>query len=249
MSVWPCMGTPSLAQKPFHACPVDVRSKTLQSFRQLSPAPPPKKNQNSFPNPYPKRPRQSGDPCFCVSNRQLRQCPLGCLDGLSLALPGSLSLLLHCEKIMARNLIWSQCPLPGVISASKCELRMLRRWAYSTVERAVYDLCPPVRHSVFQATEQKHHKQGPQVLLYSSPPRIKSKATKYQGTEPYAVDHAPIPSPRDAAPSGVWQIYGTTTGGRQGIHWVLGSIAGSQGSTLATSSSSSGSGGAGSREM
>lgn len=41
------------------------------------------------------------------------------------SLPGSLSLLLHCEKIMARNLIWSQCQLPGMISASKCELRVL----------------------------------------------------------------------------------------------------------------------------
>lgn len=41
------------------------------------------------------------------------------------SLPGSLSLLLHCEKIMARNLIWSQCQLPGMISASECELRVL----------------------------------------------------------------------------------------------------------------------------
>lgn len=46
-----------------------------------------------------------------------------------ISLPGSVSLLLHCEKIMARNLIWSQGQLPGVTSASKCEIRMLRRWA------------------------------------------------------------------------------------------------------------------------
>jgi hypothetical protein len=82
--------------------------------------------------------------------------------------------------------------------------------------------CPPVCHWVFQATEQKQHKQGPQVLVYSAPPRIKSKALIHQGTKPYTVDHAPMPSPRDAAPSGVWWIYGITTGGRQGIHWVLG---------------------------
>lgn len=57
-------------------------------------------------------------------------------------------------------------------------------------------------------------------MVYSAPPRIKSKAMIHQGTKPYTVDHAPIPSPRDTAPSGVWWIYGITTGGRQGIHWV-----------------------------
>lgn len=126
------------SQRPFHTYPIDVRSKALTPELQATLS----SQKNIFPNPYPKRARQPGDPCFCVSNHQLRQCPLGCLDGLSLSLPGSLSLLLHCEKIMARNLIWSQCQLPGVISASKCEFRMLRRWAYFTVETAAYDLLP-----------------------------------------------------------------------------------------------------------
>jgi hypothetical protein len=59
-------------QRPFQWIGLSMgkQKHSPQGFQQLSPA------QNHFPNPYPKRARQSGDPCFCVSNHQLRQCPL-----------------------------------------------------------------------------------------------------------------------------------------------------------------------------
>lgn len=60
-----------------------------------------------------------------------------------------------------------------------------------------------VRGSVFHATEQEQHKQGPKVWVYSAPPRTKSKAMAHQRIKPYTVNHTPIPSPEDAATSGV----------------------------------------------
>lgn len=168
-----------------------------------------------------------------------------------ISLPGSVSLLLHCEKIMARNLIWSQGQLPGVTSASKCEIRMLRRWALfhsgnscprPSATRTPFGL---PGHGIGAAQTR-----SPGFWFIQAHPELNQRL--YDTSRDQTIHcglYASIPSPRDATSSGVWWIYGITTGGRQGIHWVLVLPLAVRAQLWLTSSSSSGSGGAGSREM
>lgn len=78
-----------------------------------------------FPTPTPNRPDRLETLVFVSLITSSDSALWAVWTAYPFSLPGSLSLLLHCEKIMARNLIWSQCQLPGMISTSKCELRVL----------------------------------------------------------------------------------------------------------------------------
>lgn len=77
-----------------------------------------------------------------------------------------------------------------------------------------------VRGSVFQATEQEQHKQGPKVWVYSAPPRTKSNATYIkEPNHTLWTIHLSLPL-RTLLPLG-WWTSGVPVRRRQEIHWVL----------------------------
>ena len=113
-----------------------------QGFRQLC-------IQKPFPTPTQNRPDSLETLVFVSLITSSDSALRAVWMAYPFPLPGSRSLLLHCEKIMARNLMRSQCQLPGVISTSTCEFRVLWRWVHLTED--LFVSFPA--HPLLQATE------------------------------------------------------------------------------------------------
>lgn len=119
---------------------------------------------------------------------------------------------------MARNLIWSQRELPGVTSASKCELTTLRRGAHFTVEIAPYDL--PIRSRSSRPQNRSSTNKAPRFGFIQLHPEL-NQTLRYikEPNHTLWTIHLSLPL-RTLLPLG-WWTSGIPVRRRQEIHWVL----------------------------
>lgn len=92
-------------QRPFQRTDLSMEKQSFHS-RALGHSPQPK---IIFPTPTQKGPDSLETLVFVSLITSSDSALWAVWMAYPFSLPGSLSLLLHCEKIMTRNLIWSQC--------------------------------------------------------------------------------------------------------------------------------------------